>query len=142
MTLTPDVLVGAWTLVEWRIEMPDGRRTHPFGPDAEGLIVYTASGLMSATLSRRTRTPLSMSSPRQADPASLARAFNEYLAYTARWSLDGDTVVHTVLLSMNPVLIGTRQLRHASFEGTDLWLAAHETSGASARTHRIRWRRT
>ncbi len=141
MTLTPDTLVGAWTLVDWHIEMADGRKTYPFGRDATGLIVYTASGWMSATLSQHTRTPLSAASVRQADLASRAHAMSEYLAYTARWELDGNNVVHTVILSLNAALIGTRQVRVASFAGTHLLLAAEESDGVTRRVHRITWQR-
>ena len=46
-------LVGAWQLVSWTIEYPaSGRVTQPFGPEPEGLLVYSADGHMSAAIQR------------------------------------------------------------------------------------------
>jgi hypothetical protein len=143
MSVTRESLLGAWTLVEWRIDI-DGalNPAWPFGRDATGLIVYAPSGWMSATLSERQRTPLSAASVRQADERSRARAMSEYLAYTGRWTLAGDSVVHEIAESLNPVLLGTRQVRSVSFEAGDLVLSAVESAGGGRRTHRLRWRRS
>jgi hypothetical protein len=136
-------LVGSWLLVEWRIDYPDGRPSSwPFGTDAVGLIVYGADGWMTATMSRRARTALSAVSALKADESSKARAFQEYLTYAGRWSLEGNRIAHDVEMSMNPALIGTRQWREATFEGARLVLAAAEPIGAGLlRQHRIVWRR-
>lgn len=68
MTLRAESLVGAWTLLECNVEsMPSGRIAWPFGRDADGLLIYTANGWMSATLSQCTRSPPSAASVRQAD---------------------------------------------------------------------------
>ena len=142
MMVTADALLGAWTLREWRVEVAgSGRTAWPFGPDASGLLVYAPAGWMSATLSQRARTPLSATSARQADERSRALAMSEYLAYTARWSIESGILVHVIVLSLNPVLIGTRQVRTASFQGNDLVLAATETVGGDRRTHRLAWQR-
>jgi len=140
--LTAQSLVGAWTLLEWQVESAEsGRIAWPFGRDAEGLIVYSANGWMSATLSERTRTALSAASMRQADEATRARVATEYLAYSGRWSLEGETVVHRVTLSLNPVLIGTEQRRRAELAGSELTLSASETDAGKTRIHRLRWLR-
>lgn len=139
--LTPESLLGAWSLLEWHVETGGtGRLAWPFGRDAEGLLVY-APGWMSATLSQRTRTTLSAGSVRQADEASRAGVVTEYLAYGGRWSIEGNTVVHEVSLALNPVLLGTRQVREVALHGAELTLSATETDGRQQRTHRLRWRR-
>lgn len=142
-TLTPHDLIGSWLLVEWQIAYPDGRApSWPFGQDAVGLIVYGADGWMSATMSRRRRTPLSAVSALQADDASKASAFQEYLTYSGRWHLDGQRIAHDVEMSLNPALLGTRQWREARFDGAQLVLVADEAIGAGRqRHHEIRWRR-
>ena len=142
MNVSAATLLGAWNLVDWQIETLDsGHISWPFGQDAQGLLLYAPSGWMSATLSQRVRTPLSASSVRQSDSASRAQIAGEYLAYSGRWSLEGNQVTHVVSLSLNPVLLGTRQQRDISFSGVDLVLSATETAGGLSRVHRLRWRR-
>lgn len=136
-------IVGSWLLVEWRIDYPDDRPSAwPFGKDAVGLLVYGADGWMTATMSRRERTALSAVSALQADEAGKARAFQEYLTYAGRWRVAAGRIAHDVEMSLNPVLIGTRQWREAAFDGERLKLGAVEHLGAGlSRHHRIVWRR-
>ncbi|MCS6947939.1 MAG: lipocalin-like domain-containing protein [Steroidobacteraceae bacterium] len=145
--LTAEQLCGAWTLLEWRIEYDDGREpTYPFGRDALGLLVYDRSGWMSATMSRRRRTPLSAPSAMAATAASRAQALHEYFAYTARWHIEGGRIVHRIETSLNPILIGTLQVRDPSLDGATLELRAHESTApnderAQRRCHVIAWRK-
>ncbi len=142
MSIRASDVVGSWRLQRWVVEYPDGRAPqYPFGEDADGLLVYGADGWMSAFMSRRQRTPLSAPSARDASLASRAHAFEEILAYTGRWSMDGDELHHQVLLSLNPTLIGTRQVRTAQLHGNTMALQAVEADAGSGATrlHRIDW---
>lgn len=142
MSITAGQIVGAWRLADWRIEGSRGT-SRPFGTDAGGVLVYTADGWMSATMWVAARTPWSAASARKASVDSRATAADEYLAYCGRWRLEGDIVEHLVEGSLNPLLIGTRQLRRARIEGDRLVLTADESDAASgaARRHVIEWRR-
>jgi hypothetical protein len=75
--------------------------------------------------------------------ASKARVLEEYLSYCGRWRLEGDCVVHDVVGSVNPTLIGTQQRREAQcLADWSLDLTAREEDPTrGARIHRIRWRR-
>lgn len=141
--LTASDLHGSWLLREWRIEYPDGRpATTPFGPDPVGVLIYAPDGWMSATMSWRRRTPLSAVSALKADDRSKAAAFQEYLAYSGRWRLDGQRIAHDVQMSMNPSLVGTCQYRDATLRDGILTLGAAESIGAGQqRQHSIVWRR-
>lgn len=143
MELTQDALVGAWDLVDWRIEYDDGRpSTHPFGTDATGQITYTADGRMSAVIQQAGRQPLGAPSPRQAPAEACRAAYTSFFCYAGSWSLDGECVVHHLTLALNPAMLGSEQRRLARLEGETLELSAAEpiASGVT-RTHRIRWRR-
>ena len=137
-------LTGAWQLVRWTIEYPSsGRVTQPFGPDPEGLLVYTADGHISAVMQRRNRPPLSRADPHAVTDAEKAAAFATYLHYSGAWSVSNGNVIHDVRHAMNPNLIGTRQVRSVALDGDSLELGALEqleTPGTSRR-HRILWRR-
>jgi hypothetical protein len=137
----PADLVGAWQLKRWETVYEDGRRTEPFGPDAEGLILYTADGCMSATIMAPGRSRLSHANPRSAPAAERAAAFDGYFSYAGRWRLADGVVRHEVTLALNPALVGTPQLRDARLAGRTLTLSATEEVPGGRRTHRIVWQR-
>jgi hypothetical protein len=137
-------IVGTWHLIEWRINYLDGRTaTFPFGERPVGLLQYDAAGWMTATMSARARTPLSAASARIADIGSRARALGEYLSYTASWWIEDAEIVHQVITSLNPVLIGTQQRRRARSSANTLVLEADEPvpPATPKRTHHIEWSR-
>jgi hypothetical protein len=133
-------LVGTWQLVRWYITYEDGSITEPLGAGAEGLLVYTADGWMSAALMAAGRPRLSRRNPREAPAAERAAAFDSFFAYTCRWRVVGDSVEHTVTLSHNPALVGTVQVRRIQMRGRQLTLSAVETVANGQRVHRLQWR--
>jgi hypothetical protein len=143
MSLSHDMLVGAWSLVDWRIEYGDGRVTRPYGKDAIGQLLYSADGLMSATVSAGTRPRLEQANARLASDTQKAKAFDGYFHYAGRWRIDGDTVVHSVELALNPDMTGTEQRRRARMDGANgLELSADEAiDEGSPRRHVLAWRR-
>lgn len=136
-------LVGSWMLRRWSIAYPDGRPDAlPFGEDAVGLLVYAADGWMSATMCRARREALAPALAGAGTDSARARAFEGYLAYAGRWSVQGDVVTHDVQMSMNPVLLGTAQLRRAVLAGDSLELSADESDARGrSRRHAILWAR-
>jgi hypothetical protein len=128
-------LIGAWHLRDWRTAYPDGRATRPFGSDASGLILYTADGWMNAAMWRRVRTSLSGAGSSH----SVDMILREYLAYGGSWRIQGSAVVHQVTHAVNPILIGTEQIRVARFVDGDLILEAAEEQGGRSRLHTIEW---
>ena len=133
-------LIGAWLMERWEVQYADGHVTLPFGADAHGLIIYSADGWMSATMCAARRTQLDAPTPNSASLESRAAVFAEYLGYGGHWSLDGNTIVHHVMHSLNPILIGSEQRRDATLSGDVLSLEAAEQT-PRPRIHRIRWRR-
>ncbi len=123
-------LVGAWTLRQWSVQYHDGRPEQmPFGADAQGLLIYVDSGWMSAMMCARDRGASAIGAG--------------YLQYSGRWHVVGDDIIHDVHWSMNPVLIATRQVRHARLRGSELRLEAVEQDARGrSRSHRIDWIRT
>jgi Lipocalin-like domain len=136
----PQRLVGAWQLVRWYTTYEDGTVTEPLGPGAEGLLVYTADGWMSAAIMAAGRAQLSRGNPRAAPVAERAAAFDGFFGYCCRWRVVGRTVEHRVTLSHNPVLFGTVQVRRIQFSGRRLTLSAEEPVAGGRRVHRLQWR--
>lgn len=130
------MLRGAWHLVDWRI-VQDGRVTHPFGPDATGMILYDA-GHMQAVIVAAGRKPLSAPVPRQAPVDERAAAFDGYFHYAGSYEIQpGPRVVHRVTHALNPAFVGTEQVRNIHLDGGTLVLSATE----GTREHAITWRR-
>jgi hypothetical protein len=143
--LTAESLVGAWQLQRWETVREDARQGRtvslPFGAGAEGLLLYTADGWMSATIMAEGRRPLSRANPRGAPAAERAAAFDGYFSYAGRWSVQGSQVHHEVTVALNPAMVGTLQVREARLVGRTLTLSAEETVADGVRRHRLVWKR-
>lgn len=141
MALTTDQLVGTWQLQRWLCRYEDGTATEPFGAGAEGLLLYSADGWMSACIMASGRPRLSAANPREAPQGERAAAFDGYFSYAGRWRIVEGRVQHEVTLALNPGMVGTLQLRDAELAGSGLTLSAAEPVRGGTRLHRLVWRR-
>lgn len=139
MSIDREQVLGSWRLLRWAIHYDGGNVALPFGEDVDGLLLYAPDGWMSAGMWRKHRSPWTAGSAKQADPLSKARALDEYFNYSGTWTLQGDDIVHDVTSSLNPTLIGTRQVRRAVLDYPRLRLEADEADPRGARRHRIEW---
>jgi len=140
-TLDADRLVGAWQLQHWQVVYEDGTTTEPFGPAAEGLLLYTADGWMSACIMAAGRARLPPGNPREAPESERAAAFDGYFSYAGRWRILERRVQHEVIVALNPGLVGTLQLREAQLAEGGLTLSAEESLRGGTRLHQLTWRR-
>ena len=139
--LTVERLVGTWQLQHWQCIYEDGTTTEPFGTGAEGLLLYSADGWMSACIMAPRRPRLSTANPREAPNAERAAAFDGYFSYAGRWRIVDGRVQHEVTLALNPGMVGTLQLRDAELSEHGLTLSAAEPVRGGKRLHRLEWRR-
>jgi hypothetical protein len=130
-------LVGTWRLLGWEAIRPDGAVSHPLGPEVEGLVIYGADGWMSAAMMSRGRAPLSAGRARAAPDAERAAAFDGFVAYSCRWRLVDGIIEHEAVVALNPSMVGTRQLRRASFEGRRLVVSTEDVVAGGVRRHRL-----
>jgi hypothetical protein len=141
MPLDAQDFIGAWQLVDWRIEYPDGATTRPFGEGAHGYIVYTIDGTMTASIAKAARKPFGLANARNASETEKVAAFDGYFHYAGPWRIEGDEVIHAVAMSLNPDMTGTEQRRRAVFDGQGgLILSANElTKDGTSRHHILQW---
>jgi len=105
-------LVGAWRLVRARMYTRDGSTSaHMYGPDPNGVLLYTPDGGVSATI--------------ESASGDIA------VCYAGRVTLADETVNHHVLVGEGRFPAGTDLVRHASFDSDEhLNLAVHHPDGA------------
>ncbi len=136
-TISSKDLLGAWRLESWSFVHDDGRPpAFPLGPDAQGMIIYTPGGEVSATLmrgGRAAKTP--------ASDAEKATAFSESFAYAGRYEVRDATVFHSIEIATDPALIGFTSTRHIQLDGDRLVLSGPDFTAGNGRTQRIEWRR-
>jgi hypothetical protein len=106
-------LVGAWVLDEMYAESEDGTRSHPMGRDADGMIMYTTDGYMSAIVHFADRF-LPADGPSNEERAE---AFSSYFNYSGTWSVKDDTVTHTLQHALDPNMVGMSLSRDITKDG-------------------------
>ena len=136
-------LLGTWRLLSWTITNDEGQVvSEPFGSSPEGLLVYTEAGWMTAAICRNARELFpQQKSLRSLDAELLAKAYTSYFHYAGPFSIDGESVTHTVALSHNPNFVGTEQVRRFVLDGDRLTLSGEEPVGPQTRYHKLQWQR-
>lgn len=135
MSLHPQDLYGAWALEEWYVENADGSRTAPFGTDAQGVIMYTTDGYMTAIV-RTAQRSLPTAAP---DDGQKAAAYGTYFNYAGTWSVEGDAVTHRIEHALDPNLVGAVMTRAIVHEGDRMVFTGVMADGKTKNV--IIWRR-
>jgi hypothetical protein len=140
-------LVGTWKLVSIDERDASGRQVVPldYGPEPIGLLMYDATGHMSAQAMRRGRARLPATDDvHQATPEQAKAAFVGYNAYFGTYTVDErqSLVVHHVEGSMIPNWEGSAQRRRYTIVGDKLILEPPEFQAAGQqRSRRLTWQR-
>ena len=119
MNATPEAssLVGSWRLVSCAHRRFDGAVELPFGPKPNARLVYLADGRMIVLVTDPAR-PLARS-PQffEATERELADAARACVAYSGRWTIRGNEVVHVVEQSLLPNWAGGSLTRGFQLDG-------------------------
>lgn len=122
-TATAADFIGTWRLLDYSFIHDDGVIEKPWGTDVRGYLLYSAEGYMSGNLSpaRRRRGVIERSND-NIEPAGRPRRNRRYIAYTGRFTVEGDKVTHHVEASLFPHWVGRPEVRHYQFDGDRLTL--------------------
>jgi hypothetical protein len=105
-------LIGTWRLLPWENRsVADGAVGHPLGEDAVGYIMYGRGGYMPVAISRPDRARFAAGGLLGGGAEERARAAETYVSYCGRYEFRGETVVHSVELSLFPNWVGAEQER-------------------------------
>jgi hypothetical protein len=120
---TAKQLVGSWKLNSWVIQIIGGEATEPFGPNPKGRAVFTSDGHAAFIIVAANRKPASNND----ESAALLKSL---MAYTGKFTIDGDKFTTKVDISWNELLIGQDQVRLFKLEGDQLSIRTPEQVSA------------
>ena len=116
-------LIGSWKLSSWTIQIVGGDVTEPFGPNPKGRAVFTPDGYATFVIVAADRKPATNNE----ESAALLKTL---MAYTGKFSIDGDKFITKVDISWNELLTGQDQLRFFKLEGDKLTIRTAEQTSA------------
>jgi hypothetical protein len=133
-------LVGTWKLLSASSTSNKGEvDEYPYGTNPDGYLTYGADGRVTAIISYGGRKPLSLGGGTLEEQAE---AFKTFLAYSGRYSLEGDKVVHQIEVSSIQNYVGKKLVRHITFEGDRIILVTPPTPvNGKIQTVELVWRR-
>ncbi len=116
--------VGAWRLVAFEEDGPDGEIVYPYGKDATGLLVYDGSGRMSVQIMRRDRAPLSSAEWESVPAEEFKKTIEGFTAFFGSYEVDeaNSTILHHVEGHVLPESVGKVLRRKFTFSGDFLTL--------------------
>ena len=125
---TAKQLFGSWKLTSWIIQVVGEDATEPLGATPKGRMIITADGYMAmiATADRQHVT--------NRDEKAL---LNSLLAYSGKFTIDGDKFTTKVDLSWNEFYTGQDQVRFFDMEGDKLTIRTAEQISAALPNKKI-----
>jgi len=113
--LTPEVhaLIGAWRLKAFRIVSSNGEVYYPFGESAQGVLLYSRCGLVSAQLMSTDRPMFESDDQQIGTPVEFEENLKNCVSYYGTFEINEEEgfVIHHVEQSVFPNWKGTAQKR-------------------------------
>jgi hypothetical protein len=120
---TARLLAGSWKLKSWTIQIIGGEVTEPFGPNPKGRAVFTPDGYVVFVIVAANRKPA-------ANDEESAALLKTLLAYTGKFTTDGDKFTTKVDISGNELLTGQDQVRFFKLEGDKVTIRTAEQASS------------
>jgi Lipocalin-like domain len=138
-----DKLVGTWKLVSASSADSSGHPLDPpYGTDPVGFLTYTENGRVTALISYSGRKPLSVGAKPPALLEEQAEAFKTFFAYSGRYRLTNDKVVHSIEISSIQNYVNKELVRSVKFQGDNIVLVAPPSMvNGRMQTIELVWRR-
>lgn len=116
-------LLGVWVLVSNVHISVSGKKYFPYGEKPLGRLMYTAENMMSVIISKSDRKKFAKDRMFEGSPDEKISATESFLAYTGKFEIIGNEVLHHVDMSFFPNWIGTVQRRFWKLEEPNLILS-------------------
>jgi hypothetical protein len=135
--------VGTWSLVSIQYVEKDGRRIEPFGPGAQGMLYFDASGRFATQVMAANRARFA-SNNRMIGTSEENRAVSQgVVAYFGTYTVDAATHVITLHIEQSsfPNWNATDQKRTFAFAGDELRYTAASSTANPAESAELVWKR-
>lgn len=140
-------ITGTWLVVARGNDDPEDQRVsrERYGDDPQGLLIISPDGWMNAALCWGGRAPLTGNPAWHTDAPDedRLRAFDTYISYGGRWSLEDGVFSTQVEFALNPGWVGGEQVRGAELLPDGELLLSLSRAWPDGRTVNawVRWRR-
>ena len=106
-------LIATWRLVSCVGHWSDGRISHPYGSNPDGLLIYDPDGSFSAQIQARGRPGFESGNLLRGTTDEIKAAFEGYVAYYGNYEVDepAGRLTHHVEGSLFPNWVGVDQMR-------------------------------
>ena len=112
-------LVGTWKLAAWQVQYVGEEAKEPFGTNPKGRLIVAPDGYWTVIIAKADRK----AATNNAERAALLRSM---VAYTGKFSVEGDKITSTVDIAWNEVNTGRTQVRYFKMEGEKLVIRSPE----------------
>jgi len=118
-------LVGTWKLTAWLVQVIGEDSREPYGPNPKGRLVITPEGHWIAVITGANRRPAKTTDEK-------AALLDSMLAYSGKYTIEGDKITTRVDMSSNEIYTGANQVQTRFFkvEGDKLALRTPEIASA------------
>ena len=140
-------ILGTWVVVSRGNDDPadEKKSRERYGDDPQGMVIISPDGWMNASLCWGDRPELSDNPAWHTDAPDdeRLRAFDTYISYGGRWTLENDTFRTEVEFALNPGWVGGQQERRVELlpNGEMKLLLAREWPDGRVIYAWVKWRR-
>ena len=119
-----DTIIGTWELSS--LELKIGKKTtYPFGENLSGLLIYQENGYMSGIMSGENRPDITSPAIMGIDNKERVEIAKNFIAYSGRYEVDGNKIIHKVIASFVPNLMnGQPHISYYLLQDKRLWISS------------------
>lgn len=132
-------IVGTWTIVSVVLEEAGSKR-EPFGPNPDGLFIFTSDGHFAAHIVRRGRPKFASNNREAGSPEENKAAIQGYISVFGTYTVNeaDQSVSQHIIGSSFPNWDGTNQKRFAEIAGDELkWTNPTPATGGTGSVTQI-----
>ena len=122
--MNTDNLTGTYRLLSWENRHASGETSYPLGPDAKGIISYSADGCVFVHIMAANRKAHSVGDLLGGQPREIVESATTHISYCGTYRIEGDEVVHNIQICSFPNWVSTEQRRRFEFVNGNLTLSA------------------
>ena len=137
-------LAGTWQLLSVDNINADGGRTHPYGPDPQGILIFDTYGNYAIQILKAVRPKVASGDKNNCTPEENAALVQGSNAHFGKYFVDkkNHTIVFRIDHASFPNWEGTEQKRVYTYKGNEMkYVVTNTTQGGQSVIAEVVWRR-